>query len=224
VWPTPKASTAKLEITGLYRNNSNLPVSGATVSVCGPVPSGGWPGDPSCLNAPPVAMGTTDARGDTTIEVPLTPSFDLNKGGWVGFLRFDAPGYPPNFNYSGYPASEATYVAGPPFGRAQPMDPDPSPPGTGTVWVIPGDCLFSPAGGVKVTDENGNEAFSPGGSPEGGTGGVGSPTPGIGVYYSFPAGPHTFTAKPIGLGSASSTVKAYVEDGGVTWVILNPTP
>jgi hypothetical protein len=227
VWPTPKVPNGTIELRGLYKNNTSLLIADAGVSLCGPVPSGRWPDDPGCKS--PVATGTTDVSGDTTLDASLMLPSVLNGDGWIPFLRIDADGYPPNFYYGPAPLSEATAVYGPPFTRPLPMDPQVpttptggSTPGIGTVWFVAFDCLFSPAGGVVIRDESGDAAFNPG--SEAGTGGAGSQAPGVAVQYGFPAGPHTFTATPISLGKPSSTVQAYVEDGGVTWVLLPPTP
>ncbi len=218
-WPPPKAPTCTIDFD--ITDEFGAPLAGAQVLVCG--------GTDGPCDAPLGAMGTTDAKGQTSVTFQNgAPGANL---GINGFVQISGPNIITFDQYWGSPAAEARV----PFFRTEVFTTDQlqtilqdelhvTPDSTrGTLVVNAFDCRFQAAPDVNITLLSSSDTPTQGYTRDRG---ATSMTDGTGSIFfpNVPAGQVQIIATPMGLGRPSSHVSVNVEPGIVTSAFVFPTP
>jgi hypothetical protein len=219
-WLPPKSPTVTYQFYAADYN-SEAPLSGMDVSVCGPT-------DMNCTQ--PFGSGQTVANGYAAFQVQ-NPTQATTGLGINGYLQLSLPGYVPELLFWGFPLSEATEynnwrfvtpVVEQELEQAAGVMQDPT---RGLIEARVWDCRLNIAPGVVVTADVSDAGVSEFyGLP--GTSKPPTDTTGLVFFDNVPAGSVTLTATPVAIGRPSSQATVLVRAGWVTdvemWVGQSP--
>jgi hypothetical protein len=220
-WPAPESATTKFQLT-VIDYVTGMTVPGMDVSVCGFA-------DQTCISA--LAVGTTDASGAVSLSFPNMANVAGQLGLGVNvYLQVTSPNNSivPLYAYWGFPMSSAQVFS---YGNvltpaemqqqwaAVNVTQDPT---RGVVGVAVYDCEFNSASRVRVTlstADSQTRAFMPAGVESGIT-----DQTGVLVFTNVPVGTFELTATPMAIRTPSTKVNATARAGGLTQVVVYPTP